>query len=358
MAKENIFDGVGSRAQLVQVAYKLLISRQWITYTDIMTKYLQSREKELDRSISYSENYGELKKAFPAVRKAINEKFEECCIEEEGNNRNKRFRYIGEDNDPLADMRNSKVVRDLRQYWQFCQDSAGFFPTSWLEYFFEDCRDLFDIKRKRQKGEQVLSASLDRMLTNIDLLPSLYMKIINKQVLSIDYKPYTEEVRTLTFHPHYLKEYNGRWHLFGHAEDQTPEFGYNIALDRIVGKPKIKYNHDYVVAPKGFYKEFFNNIVGVSHLKDAKVEDIHIRAHNMYMYKLTETKKLHHTQEMVVPFGEHDDGKYGEFSVRVEVNNEFIGRIIQMGAGLEIVSPKEVRELFRQRVEELAKLYE
>ena len=34
-------------------------------------------------------------------------------------------------------------------------------------------------------------------------------------VLEIDYKPYDEEEVTLMFHPHYLKEYNGRWHLFG-----------------------------------------------------------------------------------------------------------------------------------------------
>ena len=49
-------------------------------------------------------------------------------------------------------------------------------------------------------------------------------------VLEIDYKPYDEEEVTLMFHSHYLKEYNGRWHLFGHAEGKEPEYGYNIAL--------------------------------------------------------------------------------------------------------------------------------
>ena len=40
------------------------------------------------------------------------------------------------------------------------------------------------------------------------------------------------------------------------------------------------------------------------------------------------------------------------------MNNEFIGSILQMGAGLDIVSPNEVRDIFKQRVEDLAKLYE
>jgi predicted DNA-binding transcriptional regulator YafY len=71
-----------------------------------------------------------------------------------------------------------------------------------------------------------------------------------------------------------------------------------------------------------------------------------------------ETKKLHESQEMVLPFEEHKDGFYGEFTVYVEVNNEFIGRILQMGDGLEIVSPKEIRDIFRERVANMAKLYE
>ena len=56
------------------------------------------------------------------------------------------------------------------------------------------------------------------------------------------------------------------------------------------------------------------------------------------------------------------DGTYGEFYVQVEVNDEFVGRILQMGAGLEIVSPQivspqYVREKFNRRVEALADLY-
>ena len=70
-----------------------------------------------------------------------------------------------------------------------------------------------------------------------------------------------------------------------------------------------------------------------------------------------ETKKLHETQETVLPFDDHEDGFYGEFTVYVEVNNEFIGRILQMGDGLEIVSPQNIRDLFRERVQKMAELY-
>ena len=359
MIKKNLFDGESYHAMFAQVTYRWLISHKWVTYADVMADYLGLKSaKELPCNVSNCDNYGELKKAVRDVRSAIIAKVGKDSFEVEGNNRSKRFRYIGKDNDPLADMRNAKVINNLRQYWKFCQDSAGFFPKSWLEYFFKDCQDLLEMKARKQKGEQVISASLDRILTNIEYLPMLYEAIVNKQVLEIDYKPFGGEQESLIFHPHYLKEYNGRWNLLGHAEDHSPENGYNIPLDRIQTKPREKSKIEYIPAPPMFYEHFFKDLVGVSHTKNAVKYDIVIRAHTYYIYKLTDTKPIHQSQSIATPWGDHEDGTYGEFSLKVEMNNEFIGRILQMGAGLEIVSPNEVRNTFKQRVKDLSKLYE
>ena len=358
MRRQNLFDGDSYKAQFALIAYRRLMSRRWVTHADIMAEYLgRESASELPYNLSNCEGYGELKKICRVLKRTITDKVGKGSIETVGNNRDLRFRYIGKDDDPLADMRNAKVINNLRQYWKFCQDSAGFFPKSWLEYFFKDCQDLLDMKARKRSGGQVISASLDRILTNIEYLPMLYEAIVNKLVLEIDYKPFNEEQETLLFHPQYLKEYNGRWHLFGHAEDHEPEFGYNIALDRIQSKPREKSNIDYVAAPPLFYEEFFKDIVGVSHMKDAVVYNIIVRAHSYYIYKLIDTKPLHTPQDVVTPFEEHADGLYGEFAVQIELNNEFIGRILQMGPGLEIMSPAIVREEFAKRVKQLADLY-
>lgn len=358
MSRNNLFDGESYYAMFAQVTYKRFISHKWVTYADIMAEHLGYKSsKDLTCNVSNCDNYGELKKAFRDVRSAIIEKVGEECFEEDGNNRNKRFRYIGKDNAPLADMKNAKVINNLRQYWKFCQDSAGFFPKSWLEYFFKDCQDLLEMKTRKRKGEQVISASLDRILTNIEYLPMLYEAIVNKQVLEIDYKPYGREQETLIFHPHYLKEYNGRWNLFGHVEGHFPENGYNIPLDRIQSKPREKSKIEHIAAPPMFYEQFFKDIVGVSHIKDAKKEHVVIRARSLYIYKLMDTKPLHQSYAVVKPFGMYDDGEFAEFSIDVEPNNEFYGRILQMGAGLEVVSPDSVRDEIAQRVHDLADLY-
>ncbi len=360
MSRQNIFDGDSCFAAFALATYKRLMSRQWVTYADVMAESMMKKTvKELPNSVSYCRNYGELKKAFPAVCRAIKEKEGNSCIEEEGNNRNKRFRYIGNNKDPLGEMLNAKMVKDLKDYWLFCQDSAGFFPISWLEYFFKGSQDLLDIQSKKQKGEQILSASIDRMLNNIELLPFLYEAIKNHLVLSINYLPFNMELMSLQFHPHYLKEYNGRWFLLGHAEGEEPEFGFNIALDRIVERPREVYDCKWIPAPKGYYLSYFKDIVGVTHpQKQSMVEEIRIRGHNRYIFKLMETKPIHPSQTIIIPYGKHDDGEYGEFTVQLEVNNEFIGRILQMGHGLEIVAPKHVRNLFKSRVKRLSDLYE
>lgn len=360
MTRKNPFDGKGAYTKFVWLIYKRIMSREWFSHADVMADKLGCKSsKELEYSISKCPNNGELRKAFRDIIKFVEDKVGGDCIEIRGNNRNKEFRYVGIMDNPLEDFQSASAINDIRTYAQFCEDSAGFFPRSWLEYFFEDTIDLLKINQIRKSGEQIISSSIDRELTNIHLLPLLYEAIRSKQVLNISYKPYDEELITLKFHPHLLKEHNGRWFLFGHATGKDPDFGYNLALDRIVGEPTESREIDeYISAPNGFYDDFFKNIVGVSHSKDETPTTIVVRATNHKVYKLVETKRIHHSQIVKKKYALYNDGEYGEFELFIEVNNEFIGRILQMGDGLVIVSPAEIKNKFKQCIENLSKLYE
>lgn len=350
MNNKNIFDGDSYRAIFTGLIYKRLISRSWFTNTDVMTDAIG---KPLTCNVSDCDKYVELKKAFMALRKVIGED----NIETRGNNRDKCFRYIGEDGDPLADMRKAKAIKNFKRYYEFCQDSAGFFPTSWLDYFLKDSLDLLDIKQRRRKGEQIISTSIDRQLKNIDLLPYIYEAIRNHRVLSVRYKPYDEQEMELVFHPHFMKEFNGRWHILGHAEGKSPEEGFNLAIDRIVDVPQVMEKKQYIAAPEHFYERFFEDLVGVTHKEVSSAKDVHVRAYTNYIFNITDTKPIHKSQYVSIPYGKHKDGEYGEFVVHVEINNEFIGRILMMGDKLEIVTPTEAREIFKDRVVDLAKRY-
>ena len=129
MARRNLFNGTGYFSQLSERVYKSLMTRQWVKYAEI---------KEREKKEGYKGTANALKKAFPAVCDAIREVAGAESIEKEGDLKHRRIRYVGEDPDPLGDMLRARTIKSLKKYWRFCQDSAGFFPMSWLEYFFGD----------------------------------------------------------------------------------------------------------------------------------------------------------------------------------------------------------------------------
>lgn len=348
--RRNPFQGDSYKSNYAIIIYEMLKSREHFTYQDVYKAYEEKHGANNSHATSKAPN-----KAFKEILELLPDGAVECT----GNNRGRKFRYVGKDEDPLAELIQCRAIQGLEQYWRFCQDSAGFFPMSWLEHFFAHTLDLLHITKN--KKERVLISSADLPLKNIELLPVLYKAIVNRKILSLTYEPFGEPAKELIFHPHLLKEFNGRWHLLGHAESEMPEMGFCLALDRIVGKPENYYMSKYKPADKDFYARRFKDVIGLSsavgELED-KAYTIRVRAHNKYMFGLMETKKLHDSQKTAVPFGEYEDGMYGEFTLEVIVNNEFIGRIFQMGDGLEVMSPPEVREVFRQRALKLSGRYE
>lgn len=387
---ENPFDGNGVYVKMANIIYDQLMKRNKVTNAEVMAKYIhqhvspdESYEKILEEikknGVSNCNDYGELKKAFSQIRIFLRREFcDRVYRDEEGNRsscatvrgncsqcinnnyvhedegtRNKSFIYFGEDNDPLGKYKTSKAITDLSQYARFCADSAGFFPSAWLDYFLGGSMDLFKIRQRKEKEGLSIVSSADRPLDNINLLPELYVAIRDKKVLKMSYKRIEGEME---FHPHILKEFNGRWFLFGF--DNTKEHKIiNLALDRIIEfseNPKAKY----IPAEAGYYEAYFHDKIGMSPDREGEsAEDIIFRARNYKMFNLIKTKPFHHSQKVLKEYGEYEGKKYGEFSIHVEVNNEFIGRILQMGAGLEVISPSRVRRIFKDRTKSLDDLY-
>ena len=355
METKNIFAGVGLRAQFVHLIYNELMKRQFVSLSDILCIYY-CRDKDYYSKIAFNSEigYGELKKAFPEVVKTLNEKQSGCMIDNGKAGKGKAFRYIGEDDDPLAAERQAIEQKRVEDYVAFCKASAGILPSSWFSSYFENTQLLLDTNREYESGANHICSSLEQNLTNIDLLPIFNKAITDRQVLRFFYQPFGQEAFELTFHPQYLKEYNGRWFVFGEA-NREPYQAYNVPLDRIVGEISEVKNVEYIPAEKGFYQSYFKNIIGVTHEKGAKVEQMVIRTKTEYQHGLLLTKPLHHSQKETLPFGEHEDGNYGEVSLTIEPNRELRGRILLYGENLEVISPQPLRD---QIIETLKKLME
>ena len=341
---KNIFVGFGTRSVFVNLIYMELMKREYVSYADILAIYCHRPKGYYEkRACNREPGYGELKKAFPDVIKALEKVSLGCIIDNGKNGKGKAYKYIGRDDDPLAEERKAIEQKRVEDYVAFCKASAGILPASWFSAYFENTQLLLDTHREDEGGMSYIRSSLEQTLTNIDLLPVFYKAITNKQVLRFAYQRFGQEPFTLTFHPQFLKEYNGRWFVFGKA-DREPYQAYNVPLDRIVGEVNEVDDVDYIPAPKGFYQEFFKNIIGVTHEKDSKVEEVIIRTKTEYQHGLLLTKPLHHSQKEKLPFGEHEDGNYGEVSLMIEPNRELRGRILMYGENLEVISPRLLRE--------------
>lgn len=356
MPTKNIFTGFGLRSEFVNLIYTELMKRSFVSYADVLSLYHCRPKGYYDKMACNSEiGYGELKKAFPDVLKAL-EKACPGCVEDNGLSKGKAYRYIGKDDDPLSEERKAVVQKSIEDYVAFCKASAGILPASWFSSFFENTQLLLDTNKESKNGEVRICSSAEQNLTNIELLPMFYKAIANKQVLRFNYQRFGQDPFTLTFHPQFIKEYNGRWFVFGDA-NREPYQAYNVPLDRIVGDVCEVYDVEYIPAPKGFYQEFFKNIIGVTHEKSAKVEQVVIRTNTEYQHGLLLTKPLHHSQKETIPFGEHDDGCYGEVTLMVEPNREFRGRILLYGEYLEVVQPLSLREKIKSCLVKQLSLY-
>ena len=347
MPTKNIFAGFGVRSEFVNLIYTELMKRDFVSYADVLALYCGRPKGYYGKMACNSEpGYGELKKAFPEVLKAL-EKASPGCIEDNGLSKGKAYRYIGDNDDPLAEERKAVVQKSVEDYVAFCKASAGIMPASWFSSFFENTQLLLDTNRESKDGEVRICSGLEQNLTNIDLLPVFYKAIANKQVLQFDYQPFGQEPFTLVFHPQFIKEYNGRWFVFGES-DREPYQAYNVPLDRIVGEVSEVDGVEYIPAPKGFYQEFFKNVIGVTHEKGAKVEEVIIRTKTEYQHGLLLTKPLHHSQKETLSFGKHEDGNYGEVRLTLEPNRELRGRILLYGENLEVISPQSLREQIKE----------
>lgn len=363
MPSKNIFEGQSVRAIFAHYVYEELRKRKFVSLVDILCIYYK-RDKSYYNLHTYSSDkaYIQLKKAFPEVVKAL-EKVEPRCVIDNGKvGKGRAYRYVGKADDPLAAERQAIVQKTVEDYVEFCKASAGIMPASWFSSFFENTQLLLDTERESEGGNTLIRSSLEQNLTNIHLLPVFYKAITDRHVLRFFYQRFGQEPFELTFHPQFLKEYNGRWFVFGDAErllvDEQGEAiretfkVYNVPLDRIVGDVSMIDNVEYLPAEKGIYQRFFNDIIGVTHEKGAKVEQVVIRTKTEYQHGLLQTKPLHHSQKETLPFGRYEDGEYGEVTLTIEPNRELRGKILAYGQYLEVIHPQSLREQLKDIIKQ------
>ena len=193
------------------------------------------------------------------------------------------------------------------------------------------------------------------------LLRNRYAKleehIKGKMACRFEYKPFDKSKKNLVFHPHLVKEYNGRLFSIGvsEMEGKEPFRKYVIAVDRIQGEIlAADYGCAYLPSLDNEYR-YLSNLVGVTLEEGAELTTITLRAHDKYTFGRLVTKPIHSSQRIVCMPSYKDGREYGDVELTVYPNKELVGQILSYGSMLEVVGP----DGFRHRVaEELNKMYD
>lgn len=365
------FSGKSVRGRFMRTAYEFLMEREPVTNVELLaTEYNKSTKKYLEGCPTPSNDrlYDQLRNAMSELKKLLVWKEGKTCWHAEDDPDNAQvtvYTYLGKSEDPLAEEIYYSRKIALEDYIAFCKSSEGFFPDSWFTHFFSKTPMLRDKVSRDKLGEQQLRSAANSMLKNIDLLPLFFEAIHKKQVLKVRERPFVQAECDVLFHPQYLKEYNGRWFIFGYGVKDGVEVipTFNLPLDRVV-EMHVMADVEYISAEPGFWDNYFENIIGVTHgyydgitRVEKGIQTVVIRTHSTNCHGRVTTKVFHYSQNETVSFGEHEDGIYGEITFTVEPNNELVGRILQMGTDLEVVAPLELRNKIKYDLEKLLTRY-
>lgn len=237
----------------------------------------------------------------------------------------------------------TEEVTNLRSTIEMLSRYRGIPANAWLEEVISNLEYRFGVKAN---SENLISFEQNDMLKGLEHLSGLIDATINHQTIELSYKSYGKDKRQLLVYPYYIKQYNGRWFLFGMNDAKKRIESY--ALDRI---------EDYLLSDKAFVKNesvdfsiFFDDVIGVSVPYDNCVatEEIVLRfSEKRFPYVVS--KPIHHTQKvMEEPY---------TISIRVKPNRELYQQIFSFIPDIEVMAPEWFRNKIRDKMQENLKNY-
>lgn len=214
----------------------------------------------------------------------------------------------------------------------------GIPANAWLEEVISNLEYRMGIKTDR---ENLIDFEHNDRLKGIENLSSLIDATINHQPLEITYQSYKGRAQTSVLHPYFMKEYNGRWFLFGYNEAYQRISNY--ALDRI----KAYHSKDvpFFRNTSTNFEDCFKDIIGVT-IPDAGVstETVVLRfSPERFPYVLS--KPIHQSQVVTNP-AEH------EIAITVKPTRELRQQIFSFIPDVEVVSPQWLRDEIREKIKE------
>lgn len=190
------------------------------------------------------------------------------------------------------------------------------------------------------KAEPCFSLDHNDYVEGKSFITPLFNAIQYGTVLKIKYKPFDGEAVQYIYHPQFLKQYNNRWYIFGVEQSHTDQI-WNLALDRI---QKIKETKVPYIKLDINWKEYFEDVIGVTNPVDEPIEKVHFLVHGKSAHYI-KTKPIHESQN-----AHWIDENTLDVKLDVKINYELKHILLSYADAITILSPAS---LVKDHVESL-----
>jgi len=321
-------------AEVINIINDLLWQKDRYICKDDIYRELQKRDKDNKNNYNYKEI---IKKAWKALREIVENTGDGVKLIEEKIGRTKRYKYPTELTSNPVGIYNRKKRKTAGQgILSIMANSKGILPDAFMASISSQLETICEGKGTILQFDSTESR-------NQEMIPLLYKCVENRKVIEFEYQTFTDKKsKRIRMSPHLIKEYNLRWFVFGHVHGQSYKESH-YALDRIEGDIKV-VKERYLKAEID-YQTYFDDIVGVTHEKYAKDEDIVLRALNPEVLGYIKTKKLHQSQVI--------EGNI--IRLHLKVNYEFVNRLLPYADRLMIEQPLSLRCRVKEWAEDILK---
>ena len=253
------------------------------------------------------------------------------------------YRY----SDPNFSIYNNELsvdeVKKLQTVIDMLSRFRGTATNVWLEEVISNLEYRFGLK---YNAEHLISFEQNEQLKGIEYLADIIDATINHQPLNITYLTFRGKDMLMTIHPYYVKQYNGRWFLYG-LNDVRNEIS-NLALDRI---------QSYEKSDKPFKKNeqidfstYFDDVMGATiPNEDVAKEAIGLQfSANRFPYVIS--KPIHKSQRVV-------DKSNCVVEIQVRPTRELDQQLFSFIPDVEVLYPEWYKQRIMEKIEENLKKY-
>lgn len=236
----------------------------------------------------------------------------------------------------------TEEVANLRSTIDMLSRYRGIPTNAWLEEVISNLEYRFGVKAN---SENLIAFEQNDMLKGLEHLTGIIDATINHQTLEIAYQSYWGEKRNIVVYPYYVKQYNGRWFLFGLNDEKGRIESY--ALDRI--ESYACGTHPFVENVTTDFTSYFDDVIGVSvPYGDVATEEVVLRFSPQRLpYVLS--KPIHSSQRVL--------SEPNTVSISVKPNRELSQQILSFIPDVEVLSPEWLRNEIRDKLKDNLQKY-